>query len=276
METVSSNFNVLPFHEAIDRLQNKSLPPRALCITFDDGYADNFEVALPILQKFDLPATFFVATGFLDGGRMWNDSVIEAIRNVPDSMIDLSKLDLGKHEIRTIEQRQQVISKTLNSLKYLSAPQRLKQVESLLGTLNVEVPTNLMMTSEQVRGLVAAGMEVGAHTVNHPILASLDLKQAREEIENGKSELEDIIGIPVDSFAYPNGKPGKDYLADHVKMVQRAGYSRAVSTAWSVSTSESDIYQLPRFTPWDTTPFRFMLRMLQNLRQVDADIAQDD
>ena len=80
MRAVRAWFNVLPLAEAIGRLQAGALPARPLAISFDDGYADNFEVALPVLRKLGLPATFFVATGFLDGGCMWNDTVIETVR----------------------------------------------------------------------------------------------------------------------------------------------------------------------------------------------------
>ena len=73
-------FNVLPLDAAVRRLRDGSLPRRAAAITFDDGYADNHDIALPILKKHGLPSTFFIATGFLDGGCMWNDTVIEAIR----------------------------------------------------------------------------------------------------------------------------------------------------------------------------------------------------
>ena len=76
-------FNVLALDDAARRLRDGSLPERALAITFDDGYADNHDVALPILLRHGLPATFFIATGFLDGGRMWNDTVIESIRRTP-------------------------------------------------------------------------------------------------------------------------------------------------------------------------------------------------
>ena len=77
---LTSWFKVLPLDEAVARLKAGTLPARAVCITFDDGYADNHHVALPILRRHGLVATFFIATGFLDGGRMWNDTVIEAIR----------------------------------------------------------------------------------------------------------------------------------------------------------------------------------------------------
>jgi peptidoglycan/xylan/chitin deacetylase (PgdA/CDA1 family) len=64
-------------------------------ITFDDGYADNVEVALPILLRYEIAADFFVSTGFLDGGRMWNDTVIEAFRATPLDRVDLGDFGLG-------------------------------------------------------------------------------------------------------------------------------------------------------------------------------------
>ena len=81
MVWVTECFNILPLDEAVRRLSERSLPPRAASITFDDGYADNFHIARPILESLGLTATFFIATGYLDGGIMWNDKVIEAIRH---------------------------------------------------------------------------------------------------------------------------------------------------------------------------------------------------
>jgi peptidoglycan/xylan/chitin deacetylase (PgdA/CDA1 family) len=74
---------VLPLVEALRRLEAGTLPRRAIAITFDDGYANNAQVALPILRRLGLPATFFIATGYLDGGCMWNDAVIETLRRCP-------------------------------------------------------------------------------------------------------------------------------------------------------------------------------------------------
>ena len=88
-------FNVIPLLDAVRHSAAGTLPPRAACITFDDGYADNAEVALPILQRHKLHATFFVATGFLNGGRMWNDTIIELVRRAPDGVLDFSAFGLG-------------------------------------------------------------------------------------------------------------------------------------------------------------------------------------
>ena len=92
-------FNVLALDEAVSGLARGSLPARALAITFDDGYADNYTVAWPILRELGLHATFFVAAAFLDGGRMWNDTLAETIRRVDVPSLDLSALDLGRHRL---------------------------------------------------------------------------------------------------------------------------------------------------------------------------------
>lgn len=257
-------FHVLPLRGAVERLQAAMLPARAACVTFDDGYADNAEVALPILRKLGLPATFFVATDFIDGGRMWNDSVIETVRRAPGSSLGASDLGLGELDLSTLEARRRAIDVLLSALKYLPSEERQERVAALGSVVSEELPTNLMMTREQVRRLHATGMEVGAHTVSHPILAKLDAAQARFEIAEGKRRLEAITGAPVRLFAYPNGKPGRDYLAEHVAMVRRSGFDAAVSSAPGVACPASDTFQLPRFTPWDRSPGKFLLRLLHN------------
>ena len=103
-------FKVLPLDRAVDHLQAGTLPARAACITFDDGYADNHHIALPILQAHGLSATFFIATGFLDGGRMWNDTIIETARRSPLPLLDLDSLGLGRHPLGGISQRQAAIA----------------------------------------------------------------------------------------------------------------------------------------------------------------------
>ena len=128
------------------------------------------------------------------------------------------------------------------------------------------------MRAEQVRALHAAGMEIGAHTVTHPILARLDSAAARKEIIAGKEQLEGIVGAPVTLFSYPNGKPVTDYSAEHVAMARDIGFKAAVSTAWGIATREADLYQLPRFTPWDKTPARFALRLVRNMLRTRPEI----
>jgi peptidoglycan/xylan/chitin deacetylase (PgdA/CDA1 family) len=262
---VSSWFNVLPLCDAVSRLKAGRLPERALAITFDDGYADNHDVALPILRKLGLHATFFVATAYLDGGRMFNDSVIESIRQARDAALDLEDLGLGVHALATLEERRAAIGRILPQVKYLALGQREAVAGAIAERAGAQLPNNLMMSSEQVAAMHAAGMHIGGHTVNHPILAGIPLQSAREEIDGGRARLEKIIAAPVRLFAYPNGRPLKDYRREHAALVQELGFDAAVSSAWGSTRAGADLFQIPRFTPWDRSRWRFGLRLVKNV-----------
>lgn len=261
---LKSWFNVIPLDEAVFRLKSQTLPARAAAITFDDGYADNYHVALPILKKHGLTATFFVATGFLDGGIMWNDLVIELARRTTLDVLDLDCFELGQYSMGTHSQRRAMIDSVILKIKYLSPNERLELVRKCVAFAKVVLPTNLMMTSTDVTNLRAAGMQIGAHTVSHPILATMRLDEARDEILRGKEFLEQLLGERISLFAYPNGKPNVDYLPEHVQMVRELGFDAAVSTRHGTATHSSDVFQITRFTPWDRSKFRFGLRLLQN------------
>jgi peptidoglycan/xylan/chitin deacetylase (PgdA/CDA1 family) len=273
MRALAEQFSPLPLSEAVERLATGSLPARAVCVTFDDGYADNAETALPILRKCGVPATFFIATGYLDGGRMFNDTVTEAIRVLAAPTLDLATLGLGTVSLDGVAAKRAAIAKLLPVLKYLPAPEREAWATRLGDMAGIPGRSNLMMREEQVRELHAAGMEIGAHTVTHPILRNTAPDVARREIVESGRRLAEIVGQPIRLFAYPNGKPGVDYGSEHVAMVRGAGYAAAVSTGWGVATAQSDRFQLPRFTPWDRTPGRFALRLIRNMRVTEAPIA---
>jgi peptidoglycan/xylan/chitin deacetylase (PgdA/CDA1 family) len=122
-----------------------------------------------------------------------------------------------------------------------------------------------MMSSAQVRGLAAAGFEIGGHTVNHPILARLDDSDAKREIAEGRDRLEAITGTRIRLFAYPNGRPNEDYSRQSVELVRAAGFDGAVSTSRGAARAGSDPFQIPRFTPWQLQPWRFAVQMASNL-----------
>ncbi len=265
MRWIARWFNVLSLDEAVQRLATNSLPSRALAITFDDGYADNATVAAPLLNGLGLTATFFVTSGVLNSGRMWNDTVIEAIRRVPKGILDLQRAGFGNVAIDTLASRRDVIEHLINRIKRLPHAERRDVVARVAEECDVELPGDLMMTTEQLREAVRLGMTVGGHTVTHPILCSLDDRQAEREIRQGRDELRQLTGQSVDLFAYPNGVPGIDYDGRHVAIVRRCGFRAAVSTASGVASGRSDRYQLPRFTPWDRTEVRYGARMLVNL-----------
>ena len=269
---VSEWFNVMPLGAAVDALAEGALPERPLSVTFDDGYADNCTVALPILKRLGLTATFFLTSGYLNGGRMWNDTVIEAVRVSP-AVLDLEAVGLGIHALDSLEARRRAIDWLLEKLKYLPAKLRTERAKLIADRSGAALPEGMMLTHDQVRDLVEAGMEIGAHTVTHPILANLSDDEARHEIVEGRRLLESIARAPVTLFAYPNGKPGRDYTAAHVAIVREAGFKAACSTAWGAASPGCDLYQIPRFTPWDRSAWRYALRLGQIGRRAEYALA---
>lgn len=261
-------FNVVPLDDAVSRLRCGTLPERALAITFDDGYADNHDVALPILLRHGLAATFFVSTGFMNGGRMWNDSVIESVRRTSHHILDLRSAGdnlLGCYSVRTVEEKRAAIEAIIGRIKYLPPSIRCDIVGKISEYAGAALPGDLMLTSQHVLALRRAGMQIGAHTVTHPILAQLDRESAHREIAESKRWLEALLGERVGLFAYPNGKPGDDFNDQTAETVRAVGFDAAVSTAWGAAHQGTDLFQIPRFTPWDRSRLRFGARLMRNL-----------
>jgi peptidoglycan/xylan/chitin deacetylase (PgdA/CDA1 family) len=265
VEFLVRNFSLLALRHALGSLQEGTLPSAAACITFDDGYADNLTLAAPILRRHGAPATVFVATGFSGGGRMFNDTVIESVRALPCGDADWRQFNLGQHRITDDASRLELIGSTLRDLKYRAPEERTALAEELARSAGLHEVPALMMSPSQIVEWRDSGFEVGGHTVNHPILARLDDARAAAEISAGRDQLRQWLGEAPDGFAYPNGVPGRDYSQRDVDLVKRVGYLFAVSTARGAAARHVDPYQLPRFTPWDRSMWRFGLRCAQTL-----------
>jgi len=259
-------FSVLPLAEGVRRLYDGTLPAGALSLTFDDGYTDNLAVAAPILARHGVPATVFIATGYLDGASMFNDTIIEAVRRAPAPALDLAEQGLAVHPVASDAERRAAIDAIIGQVKYRPPGERLAQAAAILRAAGAAPPAGLMLDRAGVRKLAGFGVDVGAHTVTHPILAESTPADAWREISDSKRDLEATTGAPLSLFAYPNGKPDADYKAEHVRMVREAGFAAAVTTAWGVASRDSDRLQLPRFTPWTRAPLKFDLMMLRNMR----------
>lgn len=261
---IKKDFRIYTLGEALERFQHEPEGKPLAAITFDDGYADNFHHALPVLQKHRVAGTFFIAAGYLDGGRMWNDTIIESIRLTASEEFDLSRAGLDRYTLTSDADRLSCIYKLIQHCKYLEPSIRSATV-NIIGTLcEQRLPQNLMMRSDNLRKMQEAGMEIGAHTVTHPILARLPLSEAKAEIGSGREILKGILRAEIDYFAYPNGQPKVDYLPEHAELLRHSGFKAAVSTVWGVVTQRSSFYELPRFTPWDRSPIAFRTRAITN------------
>jgi len=283
VQWIASQFHVLDPLEACERLVAGMLPSRAAIITFDDGYRDNVEIALPILERHGLRAAFFIATGYLQGGAMFNDRIFEALRRTERTTIDtgalLDEVAAGSSDdahrsscersvqlsIGSAESRRTAAERLIVLVKHRSPSVREQAVERLEAECGVHVRFDPMMRPEQVRELRRRGMTVGGHTRTHPILASLDADAAWEEMHGGREDLRVLLDNEIDLFAYPNGRLGRDFDLTHAAMARRSGYRFAFTTEPGAATHGNDALMLPRFTPWDRTRARFGFRALRNL-----------
>jgi len=268
MEVLARCFNPLGLAEALTLMQQNKLPKRAVCVTFDDGYADNLQVALPVLQRWRIPATVFVSSGYIDRNSMWNDRVIESVRQWVEkgnTHLDLSLLGLGAHNCTNTDDCLVTIERLLEKIKYCSSGERSALVEGIERKVNVSVGS-LMMSRKELQALYLSGVTIGAHTHTHPILSGLSEEDSHFEIATSKRILESWLQAPVDYFAYPNGRFDKDYGLLQQDQVKALGFKAALSTNPGVASEASNIWQLPRFTPWDKQSWRYMLRLMLSRR----------
>ena len=263
MKSLADCFNVMSLSAALEAMAANRLPPRAVCITFDDGYRSTHDLALPILKKFGLPATVFITTGFIGEGNMWNDTIREALRSIEGNTLDLSERHWGVYEIGTPDQRKNAVVRLTEIAKYLPPQERLSLTRELEKRAGGQPVAGLMLTPEMIRVLELNRVEIGGHTVSHPILTSLNEDAARFEIEECKRRLDAICLKPVSYFAYPNGKFGIDFDARHMALARDAGFTAAFTTAIGAATAAHDHYRLPRGLPWDTNRWLFVLRLLR-------------
>jgi peptidoglycan/xylan/chitin deacetylase (PgdA/CDA1 family) len=274
-EMLSRLFNVVPLDEAVDMAAEGRLPPRAVALTFDDGYRDNIEVALPIMKKYRLPATIYVSTSFLDGGRMFCDTTVEAVRRMPGGEVDLGPFGLGKREIGDMDSRLRVANELTAAVKDKPVAERDELCDRLEHMVGAPLPDDLMMTSDQVRRVSREGITISGHTVNHPNMARTDAETARREIVQNRDDIAALTGRAPRSFAYPFGKPGTDYSNETIALVREAGYSSAVSMSWGVATVDTQRYQLPRFGPAERSDKALFTRMLKMARHSNPPLLTD-
>jgi peptidoglycan/xylan/chitin deacetylase (PgdA/CDA1 family) len=193
-------FNLLPLEKAVDCLIDGALPERAASMTFDDGYADNVTNALPILNRHKVPATFFIATGYLNGGRMWNDTIIEAVRSTELRSVDARSLGAGQFPTATIAEKRSAIGELIRLVKYRSVEEREEIAAAIYEQCGVDLPNHLMMTDAGVQELHKSGMGIGAHTVDHPILRLCDEVETIRQINESREYLEALTGDDVRLF----------------------------------------------------------------------------
>ncbi len=236
------------------------IPRNAAVITFDDGYRDNYLHAYPILRKYSVPATVFLATAHIDEGTpFWWDRVSYAIHSTAKEKLELDRL--GTYHFRTTADRWLAVRSLDIRLKQLLDHEKNLAIEELVRRLAADVPKTMaremILTWDEVREMAKNGISFGSHTVHHPTLIGLPLEQTRQEIVDSKKRIEEQVDQPVDTFAYPDGRQGN--ISDGIKAVlSQSGYVCAVYALPNKLVSPgADPYALARVSPkWDFTTFR--------------------
>jgi peptidoglycan/xylan/chitin deacetylase (PgdA/CDA1 family) len=227
MRHLARHYHVIAMPELLEIYRaGKSLPPRAALITFDDAYSDFAHIAWPILQRYHLPATLFVPTAFPDHPErvFWWDWLYQAVTKTRYA----GELDTpaGRIGFRTQTQRQQAFSSLRDHCKTLPHEQAMRWVEQICGQLGVPRLQNSVLSWEELRQLVEAGVVVGAHTQNHPLMNRIAANEMRVEAVGSLHDLEREIGVALPIFAYPSG----GYSDEVVNVLQQAGFLLAFTT----------------------------------------------
>lgn len=247
LQVLSRITKPLSLRALVRSLHSNEVTPHGAVITFDDGAADNLHNAKPLLERYNIPATVFVATEYSKGEReFWWDE-LERLLLVPQ------------------EPRKQLYEQLGDSLRLLPSAQRfeiLNELQRSSGLGSTPRQSHRALTYEEIRQLADGGLvEIGAHTVTHPVLSAIPVAQQQQEISESKSQLEQILNQPVESFAYPYGTRD-DYTRDSVEIVRQTNFSCACSNFTGVVQPRTSLYELPRLVvrDWDGDEFERRLR----------------
>jgi peptidoglycan/xylan/chitin deacetylase (PgdA/CDA1 family) len=270
MEVLRNCTHPISLDELVACLNHGEPSPKTVCVTIDDGYADTLYSAKPILEKFEIPATVFVTTGNL-GGEFWWDELERYVLSAPE---DAGLLRLGKGKLDfewdfnnpNPTKRASQITSIADFLRPLDAANRrllLNKIKEWSGNTDLRaLPPVRSMTANELVSLIDGGLiQIGSHTVTHPVLSELSEQERRYEIDESKRELEEILAKPVLGFSYPNGC----FTKGDPKLVSQSGYQYACMSKNGAVRSNSDRFTLPRFwiPDWDGPTFeRWLLRWL--------------
>lgn len=264
MKYLKQQFHILRFEEDWSGLREP-----AVVITFDDGYADNFLEALPILEEVGMPATFFVSTGRIGTEREFWWHRLEGLLLRDGTFPSRFELDDPRHgrvwDTISIEQRR-VLYASLNLLMQKVDPDRqeawLEQLGGWAGQGTEGKGQHRCMTPAELKSLAASPWAtVGAHTVTHSALSALTEEQQRAEIFSSKQCLEEITGMEITTFSYPFGRK-VDYDRTSVRLCREAGFRKAASNFPGQVHRWTDPFQLPRHLvrDWDLDTFAAELK----------------
>jgi len=286
LEVLRRRCTPLRVSDLVTRARERRLPVRSVAITFDDGYADNALVALPLLQRHDMPATMYLISDFIDAdAEYWWDAVLSILLSPGELRSDIrfhldgrdQHFPLGASaRLSTAEaarsarwmpwdavaptRRHELVRLLGERLPFASVPERDQVVRALREAIVSVEPATVVrrgLTADEVHTLGDSSLiEIGAHSVSHPSLAALTLAAQLHELAASRAHVRALSGQPVYSVAYPFGK-APHVSTDTMRMAQDAGFTSACMNTPGHVTPRADPWQLPRFHVgnWDGDNF---------------------
>jgi peptidoglycan/xylan/chitin deacetylase (PgdA/CDA1 family) len=240
--------NVVPLDPALAALaEGRPLPPRAVALTFDDGYRDSLQVAAPMLERLGLPATFFLVPGLLSRTTPpWWELVGWACQRAGRRQVAFEgrTVDLGDPA-----RRGAAADLVAELVKRRDRAGREAAVAGFVAACEPDgTPDDdaLFLDWDQAKALAARGFAIGSHTLHHAILAQQAPAEQAEDLSQSRRRLQERLAVPVDVLAYPNGTTA-DYDQTTVAAAARAGYAHAVTVIPGWNRPATPRYEIRRF-----------------------------
>ena len=269
MNYLRSRYKIMSLDElAMYVGKKKSLPKKIVSITFDDGYKDNYLYAYPILRKYNIPATIFLATGYIDTASLfWWDRMTYCIQNTKLGVLELDVL--GAYPLKSTRDRLIAESNIKTRLIELSERKKCELIENLENISGVNIPDSLgrevILSWDEIKEMSGNGITFGAHTVTHPILTRLPMEEAKEEIVKSKLRIEEEIGKSVSLFCYPEGRPW-DYNEEIKQNLKGSGFICAVTSVPRLVGPRDDPCELGRiWAGWDLETLKFLIEIYPDI-----------
>lgn len=240
--------HVIRLEEAAECLASgRAFPPNSVAITFDDGYRDNLTVALPRLERHGLPAALFVVSGAIDGKPLWFDQVASWFADTTAATLRFSKIG-AEMSLGTPVERRQTWERVRSVLKSLPAGELAQALTELRVQLGISGPDrqpedSAILSWDELRRMCGSGLiTIGAHTVTHRLLTTLDREEMQSEIEESCRRLSNELHQPIRFFAYPGGS----YNSTAQSVVRNAGLVACATGGGGFNPPGADLSALRR------------------------------
>ena len=269
MERLARKFSPVTIDDVAEFARSgQKLPPRAVAVTFDDGFADNYEIALPILSRYGIPATFYIMVDAVENGTLpWYCRIRFAFNTTKRP--HWTDPNTGRtYGLGSAAERQSAMPPVWDRGAALAGEEQRALVESIERALEIDpahaqADHGMMMDWDQVRGLKKAGHTIGGHTLSHPNVAQVSAGEADGEITGCKQRIAEKIGAPVEHFSYPHPALNPHWSQQTLDVTREAGFKSAVLTTYGPVRSGDDPLAMKRlYTPGDLLQFTSNLQAL--------------